>query len=245
MKPLRMSTPLFAVCGLVIGAGVAARAGPATRPADPSTSRPAAVEGVSRESIDRLARALGSPRFKARQAAQRQLQVIGEAATPFLLPYISDPNPEIAGRVASLIRTPSDPELRVELAWRLLTTTNPDWMERAVHIVFEEPAETCDLFLARAKNAAGIDRVVSGPVVDWLEQWRKDNQRIRRQYEKTKRRDPAAAARLLDLQSGTNLYLAEAAYWEALEALLERTVERDAKKPETIAASRPTSRSAP
>ncbi|MCZ6816200.1 MAG: hypothetical protein O7F76_05815 [Planctomycetota bacterium] len=237
--------PLFAAVGLVIAGAVFVEAGPATRPAEPTTTRPTADESVIGRSIAPLVRNLASPRYAVRQAAQRRLELIGDAATPFLLRYVSDPNPEIAGRIVALIQDPREPKHRVELAWRLLCTTNPDWMERAVHTIFEEPAETCELFMACAEDATGIDRVVAGPIVDWLARWKEEEERFMPKYEEIRQADPVAAARLLSMHTDGRMYMAEAAYWESLEALLDHRTQNDKVNSTARASTRPTTRSAP
>ena len=69
--------PLFAAVGLVIAGAVFVEAGPATRPAEPATTRPTADESVIGRAIAPLVRNLASPRYAVRQAAQRRLESIG------------------------------------------------------------------------------------------------------------------------------------------------------------------------
>ena len=64
-------------------------------------------------------------------------------------------------------------------------------------------------------------------------------------YEEIRQTDPVAAARLLSMHTDGRLYLAEAAYWESLEALLEHRTTSDKVKTVARASTRPTTRSAP
>lgn len=237
--------PVFAAVGLLLVVADFVVAGPATRPAEMATTRQTVEKSVSARVIDSWVRKLGSPRFVDRQAAQRRLEALGDSATPYLLRYISDSNPEIAGRIVASIRNPREPEDRVELAWRLLCTTNPDWMERAVHVIFEEPGETCDLFIDRAEDATGIDRVISEPVVSWLERWKEDDRRFKLRYEETKQGNPVAATRLRSMHIDGRMYLAEAAYWESLEALLDHCSGSGEVKSVSRATTRPTTTPVP
>ncbi|MFQ5423269.1 MAG: hypothetical protein ACE5F9_04740 [Phycisphaerae bacterium] len=149
-----------------------------------------------------------------------RLSRLGDAVIPMLVPHVSDADPEVAARVAALIHSPEDPALRVELALRLMGTTNPDWIERAVHMLFETPAETCDLFIERAERTRGIDRVLADPIAVAFRQWRRQERFFQQQYERIARKDHRAAARLLKQHRAGDIYQAEAAYWSVVEAML-------------------------
>ncbi len=231
--------------GLALSATVALIAGPGStsRPATGPSSRPTS-QTAGRDDVARLVRDLGSPRFTVRQAAQLRLSRMGDAVLPRLIPHVSDADPEVAARVAALIHSPADPALRVDLALRLMGTTNPDWIERAVHMLFETPAETCDLFIERAERARGVDRVLADPIAEEFRQWRQQERFFRRQYERIKSKDPRAAARLLKQHRAGDIYRAEAAYWSVVEALLDYRGAGPASRA-AEPATRPTTRAKP
>ena len=164
---------------------------------------------------------LGAADFEVRESAQRRLAELGDAAAPHLVGAVADPNPEKAGRAAVLLGTPTDPALRVELAANLLATTDPDTMEWAVHMLFDSPGEVCDLFMERAERARGVERVVFEPIVEQLRSWKRMDDLFQRHHARIRQEKPEDAARMLEMHLSSNLYHAEAAYWMALDALME------------------------
>jgi len=202
--------------------------GPATQPAghtprSTTTSRPT-TQPATEAVVRRLVRQLGSAKYAARESAQKQLADMGEAALPYLMEFIGSDIPEVANRIASVIRRPKSPPLRVEIAARLLATTDPDQMESGVYMLFESPVEDCDLFAERVKNATGVERVIFEPVAERLAVWKDMTVRLNRRYAKLRRDKPEAAERELKNHRETKYYQAEAAYWPALEALEEYEV---------------------
>lgn len=194
---------------------------PTTRPVTgrATTTQPtAATRPPNAESIRRLVLQLGAPEYRLRQAAQEKLADLGGTALPVLADFIDSPNDEIANRVAALIRRPSDPVLRVEIAVRLLATTDPDRMEPAVYMLFEDPIEDCDRFAARVRNAEGRRRAVFDAVAGQLAEWKKNTERFRKRRARLLREKPEAAAKELKMQKESKFYQAEAAYWQAVDA---------------------------
>ncbi|HKQ47277.1 MAG TPA: hypothetical protein VJZ71_04305 [Phycisphaerae bacterium] len=209
--------------------------GPTSQPASQPATRPA-----GRPEIVRLVAELGSPDFKARESAHRQLAAMGDAVSVELIEYIADPDEEIASRVVALLGKPKDPALRVEVAVRLLSTADPDWMERGVHLLFESPAEIIERFFDRTKDARGVERVIFDIVGERLRSWKKMDDIFQANYARAKEKNPEAAERLLQSNRESNLYDAEAAYWSAVEAVEDY---RDPQGGEGGASSRPTSQS--
>ncbi|MFQ5429136.1 MAG: hypothetical protein ACE5E1_02400 [Phycisphaerae bacterium] len=147
---------------------------------------------------------LGAPEYRLRQAAQEKLADLGGTALPVLADFIDSPN--------------GDPVLRVEIAVRLLATTDPDRMEPAVYMLFEDPIEDCDRFAARVRNAEGRRRAVFDAVAGQLAEWKKNTERFRKRRARLLREKPEAAARELKMQKESKFYQAEAAYWQAVDA---------------------------
>jgi len=166
-----------------------------------------------------LVRQLGAAKYAVRESAQKQLTDMGEAALPYLLEFIGSDNPEVSNRVASVIRRPKSPALRVEIAARLLSTADPDQMEAGVYMLFESPIEDYDLFVKRMKKSRGIERAIFEPVAERLAVWKDITERFNRRYARLRREKPDAAERELKNHRETKYYQAEAAYWPALEAL--------------------------
>lgn len=212
---------LFAVCS---AASVAWSDPPASAPARHPTSQPAsrpATDACRDERLQKLIRELSSPSFKARQAAQEALAAMGESALPCLLPHINDADAEIASRVVLLVGRPVRADLRAEAGYRLLISTDPDWMERGVHMLFESPAEVCDMFVALAEHAPQSSRAIVAPVQERLiasrERWRRFDER----YQRMRRKHAEVAEKERQMQLDSNRYEAEAAYWLAHDALLD------------------------
>jgi hypothetical protein len=210
-------------------------AGPTSRGDEPPTttrpaSQPARLHTEDRE-IEALIARLGSARFAERQEAHRRLAALGERAVPLLIVQITSPNPEVASRAAELAGEPADPVLRARVAAALIATTDPDWMERGVHMLFRSPVQVCDEFAARASSAPARAAPAFAVIASMLKEARQRWEHFQPRYERLLKEKPDAADRERQLQEGTNLYNAEAAYWTALEAL------EDAPPPEP--ASRP------
>ena len=140
---------------------------------------------------------------------------------PHLVDFIGDPNPEISNRIAALIRRPCDPVLRVEVAVRLLSVADPDWMEIAVYMLFEDPIADYDLFVERTRDATGLRRVIFEPVAERLKIWKSTTERFIIRQKRLRIEKPAAAAREAKSHKETKFYEAEAAYWSAVDALEE------------------------
>ncbi|MBK8268193.1 MAG: hypothetical protein IPK83_07750 [Planctomycetes bacterium] len=197
------------------------------RSASQPTSRPTSQSSGSGKRSDassavrRLIARLGSPDFKTRESAQA-LERLGEAAMPTLVEYVGHKNPEIANRVAALIRRPSDPELRVETAIRLLVTADPDWMEMGVYMVFASPLEDYDLLAARAVESKGIERAILQPVVEQLKEWRGITL-IHQEFVKkhTALGNTEKIKTQEELHRGSMYYQAESALAYAVEAAIE------------------------
>lgn len=232
-------TGLSVVVSALIGGG-----DPTTRPG-PTTTRATSAPSAMRLRVARLVSELGSARFQGRESAQRQLEGLGGAAMPFLVEHINDPDPEVAARVSALIRSPRDPALRVDVAVRLLETCHPDWMERAVFMLFEEPAEVCDAFIARAGERTGVHGAVFGAVAERFESWKRQDEVFNRHYERIRRKNPEGAARLLEMHRGGFMYEAEAAYHAAVEALLDHRGGKERASRAARPASRPTTPAIP
>ncbi len=202
---------------------------PGSRPTSRPTTRPA-TEAVVR----RLVRQLGAAKYAVRESAQKQLAEMGEAALPYLMEFIGSENAEVSTRVASVIRRPKNPALRVEIAARLLSTADPDQMESGVYMLFESPLEDHDLFVERMRRARGVERAILEPVAERLAVWKDITERFNRRYARLRREKPEAAERELKNHRETKYYQAEAAYWPALEALEEYEVrDRPVHRPTT------------
>lgn len=192
---------------------------PASRPAEsPPTSAPADDIRLAARVRELVAR-LGDRDFAKREAAQRDLAGLGEAAVPLLVPYLSAKDGEVAPRVLRLIGTPRDPKVRVDAALRLMESGDPDWLETGVHMLFERPGEVIEPFMARAAEARGLLRKLLEPVSEQLSLWERTEKLFRRNYERLRETNPEGAARLLRTHETSHLYNAEAAYWGAYEAL--------------------------
>lgn len=211
---------------------------PTTRPAGHTSSqRPTSgptTQPATEAVVRRLVRQLGAEQYAVRESAQKKLADMGEVALPYLMEFIGSDNPEVSNRVASVIRRPKSPALRVEIAARLLSTADPDQMESGVYMLFESPVEDYDLFVARMRKARGIERAIFEPVAERLAIWKEMTERFNRRYARLRREKPDAAERELKNHRETKYYQAEAAYWPALEALEEYEVrDRPVHRPTT------------
>lgn len=218
-----VATAFSPAVALMIGGYLTALAGAEGAPKAPATqpaSAPAASQPAKDGEIRALVAQLGSPDFKTRESAQARLSQIGESAMPVLVEFVGSKDPEIANRIAALIKRPRNPELRVETAVRLLATTDPDWMEMGVYMVFESPVEDYDLFVERTKDASGLQRAIFKPVAEQLKEWRDTTIRHRdRQKALLADGREETAEKERGLHHGSMYYQAEAAYAYAIEAV--------------------------
>ena len=190
---------------------------PTSRPtttSGPATSEPAV------EQVTSLVNGLRSPSFKVREQSQAGLRALGPAALGQLIPFLSDKDAEVARRVAEIVDRPRDPVLRVEAAVRLLATTDPDWMERAVYMLFEDPPSVCDGFFQRTKGAAGAEAVIYAPIAEKLRDAVRRHRMMQSRHERMKDK-PEIVARERKMNSESDQYDAEAAYWTAYEGLVD------------------------
>ncbi len=209
-------------------------AGPAMPPSSQPTTQP-----FARSIVDHLISELGSPDFKTREAAHHRLAEMGDQANAELVEHVTDSNEEIATRSVALLGKPKDPALRVELAVRLLSTADPDWMEKGVYLLFDSPREIFDLYLSRTKDARGVERVIHDIVGEQLRSWKRNDDVFQRNFARIQEKNPAAAERLQQSQHDSNLYDAEAAYWSAVEAVADY---RDPDRADRRVTTRPTRR---
>lgn len=205
----------------------------ATPPSSQPTTRP-----ITRSVVDHLIAELGSPDFKTREAAHRRLAEMGDDVNAELVKHVTDANEEIATRIVALLGKPKDPALRVELAVRLLSTADPDWMEKGVYLLFDSPKEILDLYQSRTKDARGVERVIHDIVGEQLRTWKRNDDVFQKNYARIQRKNPAAAERLRQSQDESKYYDAEAAYWSAVDAIADY---HDPHLAERRATTRPTS----
>ncbi|MCG8409345.1 MAG: hypothetical protein MI923_29420 [Phycisphaerales bacterium] len=210
------------VIGLLLATAVTGQT-PTTRPENGSAattrSTTTTTRAVTKAEVQRLVLQLGAREFKTRNTAQKKLADLGEVALPYLVEFIDHPDAEITNRISALITRPQDPVLRVEVAVRLLSTADPDYMELAVYMLFESPLEDYDRFVKRTQGAVGLQRAIFEPVAEQLKFWKETTERFNRFYERIKRKKPDAAAKQLELHRGSKYYQAEAAYWQAIDAM--------------------------
>lgn len=187
------------------GSNQSATSNPTSRPEDPL--------------IESLITELGATDFRRRTAAQKRLTELGAAALPGLIRHINNPSPEIAERVQSIVQTPVDPSMRVDLAVALLATRRPEAMERAVYMMFDTPEPCYEPFVARVATMKGRDRVVGEAIAEQYRAWHGHYLAYKRNNEKSRNRSEEATAHLKKLQTETTLVHAEAAFQLGLEAL--------------------------
>jgi len=193
---------------------------PTSRPVDAATSRPTTAPALEAK-VEQLVRQLGARRFQEREAAQRELEAMGDEASALLIPHVTHKTAEIAARVAAILGTPRDSALRVELATKLILSTDADWMERGVHMLFAAPDDAIELFMSRTKSARGRDGVIFAPIREQVEMWQRMRRMFSEQYPRILKKNPEKAESLRKLHEESVLYYAEAAYWGAQEALLD------------------------
>ncbi len=201
----------------------------ATGPASAPASAPACDTALAAK-VHALARQLGDADYKKRESAQRRLEAMGPAALPHLLPFINDPEPEIADRVAALFQRPADPRIRVEAAVRLIRTAEPDLIEMGVYMLFVTPAVDYPLFVEGARGASPPFDAAFAEIAEQLEMLVRQEEVTLHHYEKHRKDKPEAAERIRASYEDLKLARAEAAYWCALEAIEE---------PAAAAATRP------
>jgi hypothetical protein len=192
----------------------------ASMPASEPTSRSAAdlVSPEIRAKVDRLVGELASAEFTVREKAQQQLAAMGEAAMLPLMKHVNCPDLEVAERVSTLIVRPSNPEIRIEVAYSLLATGKSHLMEPAVYMLFREPLVDCEKFAARVQTSSGLARAVCDPVLEQLKTWKMQTEIFRRNYERFLKTKPDAAEQQARLHEGSEIYAAEAAFWQAVDA---------------------------
>jgi hypothetical protein len=166
---------------------------------------------------------------------------MGEAVLPALIPHISDDDAEVAGRIRELVAKPREPKLRVEIGARFIETADPDWMERGVHMLFEDPTSVSDLFAKRAQAAEGIRQALLTPVAEQLARTKARKENFRARYPKWAKENPEAAARLLNMDKASDLYDAEAAYWTAYDVLGDWEEESGTSRPRAASPEHPAS----
>lgn len=218
----------------ILAAGVLAHGQATTMPVDPNRDREKSIEDRSveevatsaptsrpedRDIVEKLVAQLGAREFKLREQAQRELAGLGESALAYLVPHVTSKDPEVAARVASLLGTPTDPALRVELAIRLIESTDPDWLERGVHMLFKNPEESYALFMERTASSRGVLRAICAPIREQFESWKRLDKVFQRTYSRMKEKDLERAEQMRKSHAESSMYCAEAAYWSALEAL--------------------------
>lgn len=195
---------------------ITANSPPSSAPTSQPTSRPSIADRVAALIVD-----LRSPKFTVREQAQRKLASMGEAAIPYLLDHLSATDPELARRVADIVGRPHDPALRADVAIRLLATTDPDWMERGVYMLFDDPLGVCDRFLEKTRDAEGAPRIIFKAVTERLVVARRRHENHAKRYARLIKEKPELAEKERLMNQETDRYDAEAAYWTAYEGLLD------------------------
>ncbi|HUN80698.1 MAG TPA: hypothetical protein VMV81_04235 [Phycisphaerae bacterium] len=183
----------------------------------PPTSAP--VDRPARLEIEALIAKLSSRSFAERQAAQEKLKSLGESATAVVIQHLPNPDDDVARRLVDLIGKPHDIALRVDAAARLIETTDPDWMERGVQLLFEDPTAACGLFTEKSARVEGRARALFGPIAEQLQRSKSRHELFQAKLEKWRKQDPENAARMVVMERESDLYDADAAYWSAIEAL--------------------------
>ncbi len=201
-----------------------------TRPTSAPTSGPH-YDPKIRSLVRKLVAELGAPAYLVRETAQKRLAKLGEKAMPHLVEFIGSGDPEVSNRITAMIKRPDDPHLRIEVAVRLLTTADPDWMEPAVHMLFETPTVDHELFVRRTAGAKGIEQAIFEPVAEQLHTWKRMTDLFDSRQERLLREKRFEAARKeRKLHEGSKLYQAEAAYWSAVEEMEEYKVPKPARR---------------
>jgi len=130
-----------------------------------------------------------------------------------------------------VIGTPADPDLRVELATVLLASGIPDRIETAVDMLFDNPTQVCDLFVARTHSAGGILKIVAPPVAEQLLNRKRMTQTLEANLPRLRQKNAIKAEELVQMDQETNLYAAAAALESALDALEEASEAQNTSRP--------------
>ncbi len=195
-----------------------------TQSASQPTSLPTSLPALSAEletQVKKLIQELADADYQKRESSQKKLAELGEPILPLLVQYVNDKNPEISQRVDALIGRPRNAVVRVEVAFHLLISADPDLMERAVTMLFESPVEDYDLFVQRTAETKGIQREVCKVVASQMHLWKQATEIAQRQYERFRETKPDAAERTLKLHRESRPYQIEAAYWTAIDVMEE------------------------
>jgi hypothetical protein len=195
-------------------------------PTSQPTSRP-----VDAARIQRLIAELAAPEYRQRQAAQQALAEVGEPVWPYLIPHICGKNEEIASRAVELIGRPKDPVVRTRAAIALIVSTDPDWMERGVYMLFHDPGEVYDAFLVQSGEFTGRASDVLDPIVEQFNAWKLMDDVFQRNYPRIKKEKPERAEQMRILHLESRMYHAEAAYWSAYEVVAGDEEEAAAPQP--------------
>ncbi len=194
----------------------------AALPAPGQTSTRSATTNVSSQpsagEIETLVAQLGDRSFERRERANERLAELGEATLPALLARLTDPDPEIARRVIELLPIPTDPSRRVDVVMKLLTTGDREHLRKAVLILFQDPGAVDGAFRTAMSGQTGLTAAMAAPILEQLDSWRSQDGRYRKNVARNAVRNPEGVARLSRIHADTPAYLAEAAYWLALEA---------------------------
>lgn len=201
---------------------------PSSRPTTWPTSRPAQSSLARR--IESLVVQLGDRDYRRREGAQQELASLGSAALPLLIQRVPHPDAEINDRLITLIGAPAAMALRIEFASRLLETADPDHLERAVYLLFDDPVAVCEPFKLRVRDATGAMAAICVPIIEQLDRCRASDEITRSHLEKIRRKSPEKAAETLRKNKEGYLYNAEAAYWSAVEALAAY-IEQETSRP--------------
>lgn len=207
---------------------------PSSRPATWPVSRPAQSSLARR--IESLVERLGDRDYRRREGAQQELASLGSDALPLLIQRVPHPDAEINDRLITLIGSPAALAHRIEFAARLLETADPDHLERAVYLLFDDPVAVCEPFKLRVRNATGATAAICAPIIEQLDRCRASDEITRSHIEKIRRKSPEKAAETLRKNKEGYLYNAEAAYWSAVEALaahIEQEASRSDSSPTT------------
>jgi len=208
MRSIRLLVLLFCFLGR---SALPVLAGPTSAPASaPAASQPA-------RAADLIAR-LGADDFRDRDAAQKQLAQLGEAALPALLDHLNDPDPEVARRISEILPVPADLARRADVAVRLIETGRRDHLRQAILILFADPDDMHPLFARAVAGRTGLVPAVAAPILEELDSWSRQQESYRESVARNQQRNPQGVARLRKSHEETPPYLAEAAYWMALDA---------------------------
>lgn len=196
---------------------------PPTNPVSLATQTASAptTQSAKADRVERLIEALGDRKYQTRESAHRQLAAMGDRALAQLAAAIQNPNPEVARRAQMLMRRPDDPVLRIKVVRCLIATTDPKLMEQGVYMLFRAPVTDYPLFKEVTDNATGIERAMFDPICEQMKQWRDSTLLFERRQSELIKTKPEAAERERNMHADTLYYQAEAAYWSAMDAVLD------------------------